>query len=400
MNVCRFCRVFEIPCIVNYIFFSMKSKNKLDTVRFALRGKNSFIETVTERVNAYFKNNHISPYANTSMWIKTAFMVLLYFVPYFFIITGIASNIWAFFGCWFLMAWGMSGIGTSVMHDANHGTYSANKKVNNFISHILEIIGGYAVTWRIQHNVLHHTYTNIAGLDEDIEGIKYLRLSPRQPWYPVHRYQHVYAWFLYMMMTLFWMTLKDYLAVFRYKQHDLLTKQKVSLGQAIFRISLFKFFYYSYIIVLPILFSGMPWYLLVSGFLFMHLTSGLFLSSVFQPSHIMEASSFSLPVQTDGKRQMEDSWAIHEVANTTDFAPNSRLLSWFIGGLNFQIEHHLFTDICHVHYKKIAPIVRETAAEFRIPYHVQPSFIKALKEHAKMLKILGRNKMVDPLAQL
>ena len=96
---------------------------------------------------------------------------------------------------------------------------------------------------------------------------------------------------------------------------------------------------------------------------------------------------------------MEDSWAIHEVANTTDFAPNSRLLSWFIGGLNFQIEHHLFTDICHVHYKKIAPIVKETAAEFSIPYHVQPSFIKALKEHKKMLKILGRNKIVDPLAQ-
>jgi len=294
------------------------------------------------------------------------------------------------------MAWGMAGIGTSVMHDANHGTYSPNKKVNNFISHILEIIGGYAVTWRIQHNVLHHTYTNIAGLDEDIDSIKFLRFSPQQPWRPEHRYQYLYAWFFYMMMTLFWMTAKDYLQVVRYRQHDLLVKQKVSLEQAIFRITLFKIFYYSYILVLPILFSGMPWYFVILGFIFMHLTAGLFLSCVFQPSHIVEVSKFSLPVQEDGRGEMEDSWAIHEVANTTDFAPNNRILSWFIGGLNFQIEHHLFTDICHVHYKNLAPIVKKTAVEFGIPYHVLPGFFIALKEHAKMLKLLGRAHSFEP----
>jgi len=369
----------------------MKAKSKLNIVRFAPRGKNSFIETVTARVNAYFQGNHISPYANRAMWVKTVVMLLLYFVPYFLMVTGVAAgNAWLFFGFWFLMAWGMSGIGTSVMHDANHGTYSPNKKVNNFISHILEVIGGYAVTWRIQHNVLHHTYTNIAGLDEDIDSIKLLRLSPQQPWRPEHRYQYLYAWFFYMMMTLFWMTAKDYLQVVRYRQHDLLVKQKVSLRQAIFRITLFKIFYYLYILVLPILFSGMSWYFVILGFLFMHFIAGLFLSCVFQPSHIVEVSKFSLPVQTDGRSEMEDSWAIHEVANTTDFAPDNRILSWFIGGLNFQIEHHLFTDICHVHYKKLAPIVKKTAAEFGIPYHVLPGFLNALKEHAKMLKLLGR----------
>jgi len=378
----------------------MKESKKLNIVRFAPRGENSFVETVTTRVNAYFKTNHISPYANMAMWIKTVVMLSLYFLPYvFMVLGGAAGRPWLFFACWFLMAWGMTGIGTSVMHDANHGTYSSNKKINNFISHILELIGGYAVTWRIQHNVLHHTYTNIAGLDEDIDSIKLLRLSPRQPWYPVHRYQHLYAWFFYMMMTLFWMTVKDYLQVIRYRQHDLLVKQKVSLGQAVFRITLFKIFYYSYIIVLPILFSGFSWYFVILGFLLMHLTAGLFLSCVFQPSHIMESSSFSIPVQTGGKRQMEDSWAIHEVANTADFAPNNKILSWFIGGLNFQIEHHLFTNICHVHYKKIARIVKRTAEEFGIPYHVQPSFSKALKEHAKMLKILGSSKIIGRFAQ-
>ena len=191
-------------------------------------------------------------------------------------------------------------------------------------------------------------------------------------------------------MTLFWMTAKDYLQVIRYKQHDLLVKHKVSLKVAVLRITLYKMFYYAYVLVLPILFSGMPWHIVVAGFLLMHFTAGLFLSCVFQPSHVMEASQFSSPRGIEGERRMEDSWAIHEVVNTTDFAPKNRLLSWFIGGLNYQIEHHLFTGVCHVHYRKLAPIVQSTTASFGIPYHVQPTFFKALSEHAKMLKKLGR----------
>jgi linoleoyl-CoA desaturase len=363
----------------------------LNIVRFAPTGKDGFHETIIARVNTYFKDHSISPYANTKMWIKTASMLLLYFVPFILMTLGLgAGNAWLFFGFWFLMAWGMIGIGTSVMHDANHGTYSPNKKVNSFIGFILELIGGYTVTWKIQHNYLHHTYTNIAGLDEDIDSIKLLRFSPRQPRYWYHRYQYIYAWFFYMLMTLFWMTVKDYLQVIRYKQHDLLVRHHVSLAQAIFRITMYKLFYYGYIIVLPILFSGMPWYYVIFGFLLMHFTAGIVLSSIFQPSHIVEASTFELPVNTEGKRHMEDSWAIHEVENTTDFAPGNPIVTWFSGGLNYQIEHHLFTGICHIHYPKLAPIVKRTTAEFGVTYHVEPTFWKALRGHVKMLKRLGR----------
>lgn len=366
---------------------------KLDIVRFAPRGKDSFFETVVEKVNQYFESQHISPYANTTMWIKTIVMLLLYFVPYILMVIGVGSGkLWLFLGFWGLMGIGMIGIGTSIMHDANHGTYSPNKKVNNFIGHILEIIGGYTVTWKIQHNVLHHTYTNIAGLDEDIESVILLRLSPRQPWHWFHKYQYLYAWLFYMMMTLFWMTAKDYLQVVRYKQHDLLIKQKVSLKRAILRITLYKIFYYSYIIALPILFSGLYWYWIITGFLLMHFVAGFSLACIFQPSHIMGTSPFAMPLNNNGKRRMEDSWAVHEVLNTSDFAPSSKIFSWFIGGLNYQIEHHLFTSVCHVHYPKIAPIVKSATANFGIPYHVQPTFLKALLEHAKMLKKLGKEK--------
>jgi len=368
----------------------MKVK-KLDIVRFAPKGVAGFYDTVIEKVNAYFKDNKISPYANREMWLKTFVMLSLYFGPYILIVSGIgAVSPWLFFGLWFVMGWGMSGIGMGIMHDANHGTYSANKRVNGFLSHILEIIGGYKVTWRIQHNILHHTYTNVSGLDEDIDSKMILRFSPRQPIYWYHRYQYIYAWFFYMMTSLFWMTAKDYIQATRYKKLGLLVKQKTSFGKAIFNITFYKLLYYTNILLLPILFSGMPWYIVLMGFLLMHFTGGFFLTCIFQLAHVMETSAYKMPMGIVGERRMKDSWAIHEVVNTTDFAPKNRPLSWFVGGLNYQIEHHLFSGICHVHYRKLAPIVRSTMESYGLVYQVQPSFLSAMWGHAKMLKKLGR----------
>lgn len=365
-------------------------KDEWHIVRFAPRGNNSFIEAAMAAVQEYFTDNKISIYANREMWIKTIVMLSLYFVPYTLMVVGAgAGNIWLYLGLWLLTGLGMTGIGATIMHDANHGAFSPKKSVNNFIGHILEVIGGYAATWKIQHNILHHTYTNVTGLDEDIDSIKFLRFSPNQPRYWYHRYQFIYAWFFYMLMTLFWMTAKDYLQVLRYKNHGLLIKQKVSLKQAMFRISVFKVIYYGYILVLPLLFSGMPWYWVLSGFFLMHFTAGLLLACIFQPAHVMTSSEFATPIVVDDVKKMENSWAIHEVVNTTNYAPRSRVLSWCIGGLNYQIEHHLFSGICHVHYRKLAPIIKAKAAAFNLPYQVQPTFIHALWEHGRMLKQLG-----------
>jgi linoleoyl-CoA desaturase len=375
-----------------FIQFYYMSVTKINIVRFASKGNSSFIDTVTARVQDYFKTTGTSPYANAGMWRKTIVMILCYVVPYALIISGVGSNnILLFWLFWFVMGWGIVGIGTCVMHDANHGAYSPNKKVNAFLGHILEVIGGYSVNWKIQHNLLHHTYTNIHGLDEDIDSTVLLRLSPRQQWYWFHRYQHLYAWFFYMCMTLYWMTAKDYLQVIRYKRSNLLVKQKVSFTKAIFHITWSKMFYYTYILVLPLLFSGQPWYFVLSGFVVMHFTAGFMLACIFQPAHIMPEATFPEPAEENNKRHIKDSWAVHELINSTNFAPRSRLFTWFIGGLNFQIEHHLFTNICHIHYKKLSPIVKETAEAFGLPYHVKPTFWRALTEHARMLKILGKD---------
>lgn len=349
-----------------------------------------FYEEVTARVKAYFKEIDISPYADARMWTKTTIMISLFVVPLVVISTGLtAGEPWLFFACWVVSALGMIGIGTSVMHDAQHGTYSRNKRVNRLMGAVLGLIGGSGVNWRIQHNVLHHTFTNISGLDEDIETFFLMRFSPHQKRYWHHRFQHLYVWFFYMIMTLFWMTGKDFLSVLRYHKANLLKKQGFSLGGALLQMTAVKAFYYTYILVIPILFSGFTWGQVILGFVLMHAIAGLVLSCIFQPAHIVEESTFVAPVEQDGKRVMENAWAIHEVENTSNFSPRNKLLTWWMGALNFQIEHHLFTNICHVHLPAIAPIVEETARKFGVKYNVSERYSTAFIAHVRMLRKLG-----------
>ncbi|HRO42181.1 MAG TPA: acyl-CoA desaturase [Flavipsychrobacter sp.] len=364
----------------------MQQKKAL--VKFAPKGEDSFYDTVRQRVEDYFKTNNISKYANRAMMLKTIVMISLYFVPYLAVVTGlVATPLWLFYGAWILMGLGIVGIGTSVMHDSNHGSYSNKQYINGFLGSLLNILGGYSRNWRIQHNILHHTYTNLDGLDEDIEAGVLLRMSPHKPRHNFHRFQHVYAWFLYMLMNLFWVTVKDFRQLGRYDKEGLLKKEKVTLRQAVLELSLLKVIYVAYIIVLPLMFSGVAWYHVVLGFVGMHMMAGLGLACIFQPAHVMETSTYPEPTPA---RKVEDTWAVHQVLNTTNFAPDSSVTAWFIGGLNYQIEHHLFPQICHIHYPKIAPIVEKTAQEFNIPYNVQKTFAHALLEHRRMLKILGR----------
>jgi linoleoyl-CoA desaturase len=361
---------------------------KKQIVKFAPRGKESFHEVVKARVNDYFESNNISQHSNSKMVIKTIAMVSMYFVPYAFIVSGLGSiSLIAFYALWAVMGLGIIGIGTSVMHDSNHGAYSENKTVNTMLGGLLNLLGGYAANWRIQHNILHHTYTNIEGLDEDIDPGPAIRMSPDKPLLKYHKYQHIYAWVLYTTMNLFWITTKDYKALFRYEKEGLLIKEKKTLRQALTELTLLKVLYLGYAIMLPLMFAGVAWYHVALGFVMMHMMAGFGLACIFQPAHVVETSDYSQP---DDERKMENNWAVHQVMNTADFAPDNKLVSWFIGGLNFQIEHHLFPQICHVHYPAIAKIVKEVAEEHGIPYQVMPTFRNAVYEHGKMLYRLGQ----------
>jgi linoleoyl-CoA desaturase len=357
----------------------------ISAVKFNKDDQPEFYRTLHKRVNNYFKENNISKHANGYMVFKTVFMLSLYFLPLIAMLTGLVTTFWSVFAMWILMGLGMSGIGFSVMHDANHGAYSSNTKINDALGFVLNFVGGYHINWRIQHNVLHHSYTNVHGHDEDIEH-EIFRFTPDEPANKRYRFQAFYAPFMYGLMTLFWVVYKDFKQIIGYDKRGLLKAQGLTLRSAMIQVILYKVLYVTLTLVLPLLLIDLPWTQILVGFLFMHFMCGLFLAFVFQPAHVIEDTEF---FTTDEHGSVENSWAIHQLRTTVNFANESRLFSWFIGGLNYQVEHHLFPHICHIHYRKLSPIVRSTAQEYGIPYHEYATFWGALKSHFSLLHALG-----------
>ena len=364
-----------------------KTEKILKPIRFVSKDGMDFSSTLNKRVRSYFKDNNISKYANTNMVIKTIFMTLLYLIPLGFILSGQLENIWIILGMFIIMGFGMAGCGLSIMHDANHGAYSKNENVNKWIGRIINLVGGYALNWKIQHNVLHHSYTNVHGYDEDITTVSFLRFSPDIKRRPIHKYQYLYAWFFYGLMTVMWMTTKDFQQLKRYKDKDLLKSFNEKYNSNMFKLIGSKLFYYTLVIVLPIVILPISWYWVILFVFIMHYIAGFILGIVFQPAHVIPETNF---VQPNEDLTVDNNFAIHQMQTTANFAPKSRLFAWYVGGLNFQVEHHLFPNICHIHYKKLSNIVKETAEEFNIPYLSHRTFAKALYSHGKMLKQLGR----------
>lgn len=358
---------------------------KAPSVKFNTKERPEFYREVRKRVNKHFKENNLSRYANFSMKFKTLFMLSLYTAPLVLIIVGVIPSFWLLLVMCALMGFGMAGIGLSIMHDANHGSYSRNQTVNNVLGYLLNYIGGYHLNWKIQHNLLHHSYTNVEGFDEDIDA-PIMRLSPNRERKGIHRYQAFYAPLIYGIMTLYWISTKDFGQLKRYDRKNLLASQKRSFKNALTELIVNKIWYAGIALALPIIFSGLPWWQILIGFVVMHMICGLVLALIFQTAHVIEETEFFVP---DENSSVENTWAIHQMRTTANFADRSLIFSWLIGGLNYQIEHHLFPNICHVHYKRISKIVRATAEEFNVPYHRHKTFFGALKSHFSLLHRLG-----------
>lgn len=320
------------------------------------------------------------------MVIKTVTMFALYLVPYMLIVGNIVTNIYWIIPLVVVMGFGLAGIGLSIMHDANHGAYSKKAWINQALGYSLNFVGANAFNWKIQHNVMHHTYTNIHEEDEDISPRGVLRLSPHSKWKAIHKYQFIYAWFLYGLMTIIWVTLKDFVRLVRYQQNGMVKQSKANIYREWFELIGTKLFYVIYIFAIPLLVTSLLWWQILIGIFIMHYIAGFTLAIIFQPAHVIEGTEFPMP---DDQNMLENNWAIHQLHTTTNFGNKSRWFSWYVGGLNYQIEHHLFPNICHVHYRKISGIVKNTAIEFGLPYKSARTFVRALYSHMKLLRELG-----------
>lgn len=343
-----------------------------------------FSAAVRSNVNHYFKGNGISTKGNFTLVTQTVAMLLLYIGPFVLLLI-IPMNIWVAMLLTITMGIGMAGIGMNVMHDAIHGSYSNKEWINKVMGGTLYLLGSNVFNWKVQHNMMHHAYTNIEGYDEDIAGKGPIRLSEYAPLKKIHRYQYIHAFFFYGLMTIAKLV-KDFTQLAKYNKEGITEKYHVNPEREYAKMVIVKIIYLFTFIGLPVLVTQYTWWQVLLGFLIMHWTAGCILSTVFQMAHVVEGAQQFRP---DVNGVIHDEWAVHEIRTTADFARNNLFLNWYIGGLNFQIEHHLFPNICHVHYRKMAPIVEKTAREFNLFYNSKASFGAAFRSHVRRLKQLG-----------
>lgn len=355
---------------------TVKEKEK---IAFIPQKKGDFYSTLKERVDRYFQENHLSRHGNASLYIKTIFITALYIGSYAMILSNDYTG-WALIGWYTLLGFAMGLMGFNFSHDVIHGAYFQSAKWNRIFSYVFDFNGESSYVWRVSHNYLHHTYTNMPGHDEDIDKAIIMRFSPKDKLYPHHRFQYLYALPLYAFTTLNWVLYSDYKWFFSEMQKGKIPRQEIVL------FFLFKFLNLTAFVFLPLLLLSAPWWQVLLGFVFMHFAGGTTISLVFQLAHLVEGVEFP---EAGSEGKIEQKWAEHELRTTSDFATESAFWSYWLGGLNFQVVHHLFPYVSHVHYPALSPILRKTANEFGVPYHAQPSFFGAVKSHIRTLKRLG-----------
>ncbi len=335
---------------------------------------------LNERVAAYMRTaDHVG--ARRRMVAKTV-VILSWTVGSYALLLFAASTWWQVALAAVSLGLAMSGIGFSIMHDGNHGGYPGPAWVSRAAGFTLDMLGGSSYIWSFKHNVNHHTFTNIDRADSDIDLNGLARMSPVQAHKPGHRYQHIYTWGLYCLLAFRWILLSDFqnMASGLSGENPFPRPRGRELG----------LFVLGKVIALG-LWSGMffvqPWPLAVFGMLLTAVVLGFTLAIVFQLAHVVEKAKF--PEVSGDPARCDKDWLTHQLETTADFAPRSKFWNWYLGGLNFQVEHHLFPKICHIHYPEIAKIFRQTCEEFDLPYNCYDTFLDAVVSHQRWLRKMG-----------
>lgn len=346
--------------------------------------QNSFFKQLKQKVDNYFADHELHPAGNDKLYLKSGIQVIIAAALYTLLVFFTPPAVVAIPLC-IILGLNVAIIGFNIMHEGGHQSFSRHGWLNNISSYFLNILGGNSYYWKIKHNINHHTYTNIEGMDSDIDVKPFMRLHEEQPLRFFHRYQHIYWIVLYSISYLVWIFYEDFQKYTSGKVAVNAVRKKLPLKEHV----IFWFTKLMYILVymaIPIIMVGwIPW---LVGFLLITLTCGIAISIVFQLAHVVEITQFrSAHVQDKYSRQ---EWAIHQIQSTANFATTSKHLHWLLGGLNFQIEHHLFPRISHIHYPKISILVKQACQESNIIYHEYSSMVKAISSHVTHLWRLGR----------
>jgi linoleoyl-CoA desaturase len=354
--------------------------------------KMEFIKDYRRRVEAYFEENNLSPYANNEMYLKTLFSIFAWIGTWSILLSNtLNNNPIAFYLTYMLLGFINIFIGFNIMHDATHNAYSPNKKVNKLLGYSMDFIGGNQYLFKRLHGS-HHGYVNIHGIDATLETHGLFRFSPDEPWKPKHRYQHYYTFILYAFAMLQWVTIKDFKWFFG--ENHIGNEKEIKHPFYEYLILIFgKSLYFGLTLFIPLFLVSMPWYQILGAWIFMHIIPGLTFALIFQITHIYEGTTFPLP---DEEGNIDNNYALHVIETTADFSRKSKICSWLTGGLNTHVIHHIFPQVCHVHYPKLTDILKEICDEYGIEYQENPNFWVALKRHFIILKKLSFKDAVVP----
>ncbi len=338
-----------------------------------------FFSVLKEKVDRYFSSNHVEPTGGGRLYVKSGIQIfsaaVLYTLLVFFpMINSVAIVLAALLGI------NLAVIGFNIMHEGGHQSFSKHRWLNSFAGYFLNALGGNIYFWKVKHNVNHHTFTNIEGADSDIDVQPFMRLHPSQPLFGIHRFQHIYCGFLYGISYNAWVFYEDFQKYFSHKIAAHMKPMSLSIKEH-FVFWITKITYIFVFLAMPIIFLG--WLKALLGFFLVTFVCGLFISIVFQLAHVVEQTQFPT------EKKIVGDWAVHQVSTTSNFGTRSKLLFWLLGGLNFQIEHHLFPRISHIHYPQISRFVKETCREFNVTYHEYSSMFDAIVSHLVYLRRMG-----------
>ena len=342
-----------------------------------------FYAELRRRVDDYFIVTGLPQRDCSQMYRKTAVLVSTYVASYVLLVF-FATTWWQAIPLAVLLGLATAGIGFNVAHDAGHLAYSSRPWINKLMAMSLDLVGGSSYLWHWKHAVMHHTYVNITGHDADIDLGVLGRLSPHQKRLWFHRWQHFYLWPLYGLLAFVWHLYTD----FREAMIGKIGTHKVPRprGWDLVQFIGGKAFFFTTAFVIPLQYHSVKEVAL--AYFVVSFVLGFVLSIVFQLAHAVEEAEFPMPRPETG--QIENAWATHQVETTVDFGRKSRALTWMVGGLNFQIEHHLFPRICHIHYPALSKVVEETSREFGVRYTAHDTFGKGLASHYRWLRGMGR----------
>jgi linoleoyl-CoA desaturase len=361
-------------------------KNMIQTQRIAPKFASNLPEfsgTLRKRVNEYFSINNISTDADFKMVFKTVFY-LTFWLGSFALLLTLKLSFPVFLLVYCVYGFSFAASAVNVGHDAIHGAYSKNKLVNKLLSLSFDLNGASSYMWSLMHNTAHHTYTNILNHDEDLHSVPLLRLSPETEYKSVHRHQWWLCFFLYPFATLTWVFRKDFVKM---KDNNVANYSgKTHPKDKVIEMFAYKFLYYAVFVVLPFVVIDLPFWQILLGFLSAHFVAGTYLALVFMLAHVVEKVEFPT---LDEKGITESNWFIHQLKTTANFGVGSKMAAFISGGLNQQVEHHLFPNICSTHYPAISKIVRDTATEYGVAYNEYPTFWSALQSHVRFLKKLS-----------